>query len=583
MWVRRGVVTFIVLLVLVVVGAALADSLAYRDRIHPGVRVWGLDLGGLRSGEAERALEKKAVSLLAEPIAVGGGPTSVRVVPLEAGIGLDVDSTVKAARGAADGGPWWRDLTRRASLWARGADVQPVLSVVDPAAWEQALDDVALGVERLPRDARLILTDDGPKAVAAADGVVLDRAGLQKRVVRAALTADSPAYHQVSAPTITVSPEVTTDQARSALDAARLAFSAPVQLAYRGHTYEVTGEQLSSIAEVRKGGAALESPLTFDTPEAQALLEKRLAGVTTPPVDAQIVPEQSGKGFTVVPSHEGRTVEWEPLLAALGRAALSRDRRYVPIPTTQSQPKLTTEDAEQLRDRREISSFTTYFSSSNQARVNNIRQVAEYLDGVVIRPGETFSFNKTVGPRTKAAGFDEAPVIRDGVLTPGVGGGICQVSTTLFNAVFFAGLPVVERRPHSFFIDHYPVGRDATVSYGAVDFKFRNDTDQVLLLTATAGDRSVRVSLAAPQWERTVTYSTSRFTNVVPPSSTEKRPRRLRDPQLEAGQLSPVEKGIDGRSVDVTRTVKGAGGRVLFTDTFTSTYQPKDFVVRVGG
>ena len=95
-----------------------------------------------------------------------------------------------------------------------------------------------------------------------------------------------------------------------------------------------------------------------------------------------------------------------------------------------------------------------------------------------MRPGETFSFNESVGPRTKAAGFDEAPVIRDGVLTPGVGGGICQVSTTLFNAAFFAGLPVVERRPHSFYIDHYPVGRDATVSYGAVDFKFRNDSDR---------------------------------------------------------------------------------------------------------
>ena len=198
-------------------------------------------------------------------------------------------------------------------------------------------------------------------------------------------------------------------------------------------------------------------------------------------------------------------------------------------------PKLSTLDAEMLGLRREIVSFTTYFSEANQARVNNIRQVASILDGMIVRPGATFSFNESVGPRTKAAGFDEAPVIRDGVLTPGVGGGICQVSTTLFNAAFFAGLPVVERRPHSFYIDHYPVGRDATVSYGAVDLKFRNDSDKVILISVQATDRSVRVSLAAPTWDRKVTYTATSFHDVVPPASSEQKPRRLRDPALAAG------------------------------------------------
>ncbi len=121
-----------------------------------------------------------------------------------------------------------------------------------------------------------------------------------------------------------------------------------------------------------------------------------------------------------------------------------------------------------------------------------------------------------MGPRTKAAGFDEAPVISNGRLTPGVGGGICQVSTTLFNAAFLAGLPIVERKPHSFYIDHYPLGRDATVSYGSTDFRFRNDSGQVLLVLAAATGRSVRVSLVAPTWDRTVTYTTGPVTNVAP-------------------------------------------------------------------
>lgn len=576
---RRLLFGILLLVVVAAAGPLSYDLLAFRGEVHPGVRSWGVDLGGLQPAAAREALEAAAAQALARPLQVSAGDVSVSLVPSSAGVTLDATETVRLAEAAGDSGGWWGKAIRRGRLWWSGESVRPALLVSDRAAWNRAADEVALAFERLPRDARLVISGDALNVVAGRDGVVVDRTALEAAV----LATVGGLSTVVDVPLGSVPPLVTTQQATQSMDAARLAFSAPVELAYQGITYRLTPQELVSMAAVDPQGVAAGRPLTFDTSPGRALLEQRLASVEHPPVDAVIQPAGDRKGFTVVPSSDGTLVEWDALLSGLERAAMSRDQRYVPIPTKLAHPKLATLDAEQLGLRREVASFTTYFSEANAARVNNIRQVASILDGMIVRPGETFSFNESVGPRTKAAGFDEAPVIRDGVLTPGVGGGICQVSTTLFNAAFFAGLPVVERRPHSFYIDHYPVGRDATVSYGAVDLKFRNDSDKVILISITATDRSVRASLAAPTWDRVVNYSTTSFRDLVPPSSSAQKPRRLRDPALAVGQTSAVEAGVAGRKVEVVRTVTRADGTRLFTDTFESVYAPKDYVVRVGG
>ena len=142
------------------------------------------------------------------------------------------------------------------------------------------------------------------------------------------------------------------------------------------------------------------------------------------------------------------------------------------------------------------SQFVTYFDPRNTSRATNIALAAKLVDGTVVEPGETFSLNAAMGPRTTNRGFDYAPVIAaDNVLRQGVGGGICQYATTLFNAVFFAGLPVVEREAHSLYISHYPIGRDATVSWGSVDFKFRNDTGKTLMIRSWIDGGALTVAL----------------------------------------------------------------------------------------
>ncbi|GAB4247086.1 MAG: VanW family protein [Thermoleophilia bacterium] len=555
-----------------------SELLVSRGVVHRGVTFLGTDLGGLPPAAARAAVQARGRALLETPVTVTAGAQASALVPREAGVRLDVEATERAVWQWGRKGSWLGRIRDRLALWRAPVAVAPVLDL-DGAVWQATVDDLALRFERLPRDARLTLTPAGPKAVAAETGLVIDREVL----ARSLLTALETGRGTIPLPLREVPPRITTADAQRALRMARTAFSAPITLGYQEHRFMLTPQQLSRMAEVNPGGLASGLPLIFDTPQGRDTLEALLRPLERPAVDAVIVPTPSGKGFTVEPSRPGTRVEWDAVFAGLARAALDPTRRYVAVATAPAYPKLTTEDAEQLGVRREIAAFTTYFSPSNQARVHNIQQVAALLDGTVVRPGEVFSFNTTVGPRTKAAGYDEAPVIRDGVLTPGVGGGICQVSTTLFNAVFFAGLPVLERKPHSFYIDHYPVGRDATVSYGTTDFKFKNDSSVVLLVSARADERSVTVSLAAPSWDRVVTYQTTPFYDIVEPRSSAEKPRRLRDPSLPPGTSSALEAGVSGRSVEVKRTVSAGDGRVLFKDAFFSRYEPKDYIIRVGG
>lgn len=569
-----GMTAFVAFAVAAGVLALSADAPGLMPR---GTFVGGVDVGGLSVGAATEKVANAAASRVLEPIVIRAGQDLITLSPAAAGFSVDAGGSVASGLAVPARGSMLQTLWDRLTGRVPPRHV-PLLFINDDARWASSADDVALSVERLAKDARLILEGGRPKAVAADVGMVLDRGALRAAVARALNAGDSA----VDAPVREVVPAVSTEDAQAALEVARKALAKPIVLGYQGARFEVSPVELAAIAEPNPFGIAAGLPITFDTDPARELLGARLSSVEDPPVDAEIIPVEKGKGYSVKPSADGTLVEWPALLGAMTRVAVEDGDRYVAVPTTTVHPRLTTLDAQDLHERREIASFTTYFSPTSVARVNNIRQVAQILDGYVVRPGETFSFNHVVGPRTRAAGFDEAPVIRDGVLTPGVGGGICQVSTTLFNAAFFAGLPVVERKPHSFYIDHYPVGRDATVSYGATDLRFRNDSDTVLLLSVSTSPQSVTVSLAAPSWDRTVSYETSSFEDMVEPKSSEASPRKLRDPALPPGTISPLEPGVSGRSVTVTRVVRNPSG-VLFEDAFSSSYAPKDYVIRVGG
>ena len=213
-------------------------------------------------------------------------------------------------------------------------------------------------------------------------------------------------------------------------------------------------------------------------------------------------------------------------------------RAVVTLRLGQTLPKLTTEKARAMGITDRLSTFTTDFDPGNKPRVNNIRTLAKAIDGSLIPPGATWSFNGQVGERTAAKGYKEANAIVNGKLVPQLGGGICQVATTVFNAIFFSGEPVVERSNHSFYISHYPKGRDATVNWGGPDLKFKNDTGHYILLKTSTSASSIQVSLFGTSPGYHVTYKTGPLTQTggYPTQQTS-------DPHLPVGTTVVQDSG----------------------------------------
>jgi vancomycin resistance protein YoaR len=223
-----------------------------------------------------------------------------------------------------------------------------------------------------------------------------------------------------------------------------------------------------------------------------------------------------------------------------------------------------------------VGSYETFYGGVAN-RIHNVQLVAHLIDGKLIAPGATFSFNDATGERTADKGFLEAPVIINGELETGLGGGVCQVSTTVFNAAFEGGLEITERTNHALYISHYPQGRDATVDYPSLDLKFVNDTGNWLLLRTFVSSSSLTVNLYGTPTHRKVVSTTSPLVaHGVPPVE------KTVDPSLEPGEVVVDDGGVPAMSTSVTRDVYTPGGKLLHHDTWYSSYRAEPKLVRIG-
>jgi len=227
--------------------------------------------------------------------------------------------------------------------------------------------------------------------------------------------------------------------------------------------------------------------------------------------------------------------------------------------------------------RQPLAEATTYFGGSSSERRFNIALGAKRLNGDVIAPGEIFSFAKVMGEVSERTGFKKAFVISRGQTVEGVGGGICQVSTTLFRSAYFSGLPIVQRRPHSYQVRYYlPTGLDAAVFLPQLDLRFKNDTPGNILIQSSVGRDSITFRMFGTK-DRSVSWS-----NPVTLSRTPAPPTRyIVSPQLPRQSFQQVDWAAEGATVNVYRTIRFADGKVS-KDTLTSTYRPWGAVWLVG-
>jgi vancomycin resistance protein YoaR len=266
-------------------------------------------------------------------------------------------------------------------------------------------------------------------------------------------------------------------------------------------------------------------------------------------------------------------IDPEELEENFAEVAVEEDaQRRLEVEGTTTEPELTTEDAKALKITERVSTFTTNFPYAEYRNVN-LPRAAQLIDGTVLRPGETFSLNDVVGERTKENGFTEGYIISDGIFKKDLGGGVSQIATTTFNAMFFAGLKDIEHKPHSVYIDRYPVGREATVAWPTVDLRFENSTPYGVLIKA-------RVRKATPSSEGAATvsmYSTRRWkiTSSTGPRTDYRQPgvRYVQDENCEEFTGTP------GFSIDVFRYFRDLdSGKVLRKEKFHTDYIAGDTV-----
>lgn len=225
-------------------------------------------------------------------------------------------------------------------------------------------------------------------------------------------------------------------------------------------------------------------------------LHKYLSALNNPAEDARFT-IKSDNTMEIISEKSGRQVDIASLSSSVKKLTLNQTDS-IPIPFKTILPAINKKELETLKTTSLLSKYTTRFNSNQTGRTQNIKLAAKAIDGTVLKPKQTFSFNQTVGQRTAEAGYQMAMIIEGNEFVPGLGGGICQVSSTLYNAVQLAGLSVSERSHHSLAVTYVPPGQDATVAYPNLDFKFINDSGTYLLIRSIVDDDTLTFYLYGP-------------------------------------------------------------------------------------
>ncbi len=551
----------------VVLGFVFAGS---PTTLANGVTIDGVDVGGMQAKEARALLQRRSDRLAKTPVVFLAGGTRYSISPTELGVEPDWKAAVDAAQRQGDGFGPIRGF-RRLDVQFFGADVTPPTSVLNGALNYQ-LGLIAKDVNRAPRDAAIVRHGLQISISAAQAGRVLDRAAAARMIVKALGSLDRSAA-SVELPFRVREPHTRAAALVTAARQSRLALSAPVRLELGKTRWLLSRAKLARLLALPGGG---RTTLAVAGPAADDWLVRLGRRVEKPARDAGF--SVNGPHVRLVPAQPGIRLDGVGAARALLHAALKRlpQLRVAQLPVQEAPAKLSTAAARAMHISGIVSTYTTVFGGVPN-RIHNVELVSHLVDNKLIAPGATFSFNKTTGERNASKGFLVAPVIVNGELTTGLGGGVCQVSTTVFNAAFEAGLKITERTNHALYISHYPQGRDATVNYPDVDLQFVNDTGSWMLLRTFVSSSSLTVSLFGTPVHRKVTSTvTPLVTHGVPPV------KKTIDPTLKPGEKVVDDPGSSALSTSVTRDVYTAAGKLLYHDTWYSSYRATPKLVRIG-
>jgi len=333
-------------------------------------------------------------------------------------------------------------------------------------------------------------------------------------------------------------------------------------------------ERIQNIKNGWEKGYPILLTIKYNEIKLENLIEQWRNAIDRPPRNA-IINLWTG---TIVPHELGYALDRDALRPMILDAfRTSSNRSEITLPVKVIQPKVTMEEVTNAGMKEFLSSYATTFNSGDANRTDNIKLAALNINGTIVYPGKIFSFNEIVGPRETEYGFKEALEIVDGEFVPGIGGGICQVSSTLYNAVLLANLKIVERSNHSKPLSYVPLGRDATVAYGALDFQFMNNTKEPLLILTEVEDNKLVVGILGPHplVEKVEIQHESQKT--IPPIIVKKD-----DDNLYLGETLVEQEGRPGYALTTLRVVWSKGRQISKEVLSKDEYLGEDTIIKVG-
>ncbi|MFG3660920.1 VanW family protein [Streptomyces sp. NPDC047706] len=541
-------------------GLYLTALLLTGGEIEAGTTVRGVDIGGLTRAEATEKLERHLPGTGPRQLAVKVGERKGAVDPQQAGLSFDIPETLD--RAASTGHD---PLSLFGGLFRSGGDVEPVVRVDEDKA-RAALGKLATTLDQKVSDGAVSFDGGRVEQSAPRTGYALD--------VDAATGALRAPFLHGAADSVTVlparetKPKVTAEEVRRAVRAfAQPAMSAPVTLTAHGKRFTITPAVLGEHLTMRpdKSGRltpALDSKGLRATPEVAGALNALPATPQNARLgldgDKVVVAADAAVGVEVTDKALGKAVL--PLLTKSGAARAGEVEARV------IQPEVTRENAAGLGLTEKLSSFTVNFEPAAY-RTTNVGRAVELINGSVVMPNETWSFNRTVRERTEANGFVDGIIILHDKYTRAPGGGVSAVATTVFNAMFFAGVKPVEHGAHSFYIERYPEGREATVAWGSLDLRFTNDSGRAIYIQAESTDTSVTISFLGTKKYDEVTSVQGPRTNVQQP-----------DRKVSTDEACVPQTPLEGFDVTVERVFRD-NGREVRREPFRTHYTPRDEIV----
>jgi vancomycin resistance protein YoaR len=583
---RTTTLSLLVLTMLIAAASSLVIiELWLTDRVLPGVYVWDIDLGSLSAQEAGERLAAGFEYPNDRYLTLRYEDQAWPVEPADLGAEVDLASTVEAAMAVGHTGNLLARLQEQAEVLLHSRLVMPVLRF-EAGTGAMFLSQIARQINRPLRNATLILDDDLsveiiPGQAGREMNTEATRQLLEQRIEEMRGGEVQVLYWESEA--------LLTDLSIVQAQVQRF-LSAPILLSAPGFDpWTVEPGTLAQWLTLQPTTAA-DNKATLvaglDRVQVRRLAQEIAGQVTYPPTDAQFrFDDAAGSLAIVVESALGQTLDVTTTVALIEQAAAqpatgNDNRRSVELPLVPVQPALASEDAPSLGIVELIGEGTTSFAGSSTARVQNIVVGAAQFDGLLIPPGETFSFNRYLGEVTAEKGYEEGIIIWGNTTRADVGGGLCQVSSTAFRAAFWAGVPIVERWAHAFRVSYYepPLGMDATIYSPQVDLRWENDTGYHILVQ-TYVDRTnntLTFRFYGTNPGRTVEIDGPYESNPVTHGPAVYRD----DPTLPKGQTKQIEWPKDGLDVTVYRNITQDGQ--TRRDTFFSRYRPWQAVYLVG-